>query len=282
MIEATFQCIQGIGKVTEKKLYAAGYHTWKDILEKPQPPFISETKWKNLQKKVELLNKALINRNLPILLNNIPAAFHWRLLPVFNKKIAFLDIETTGLSAYNSYTTSIAVYDGEKVHTFVKGENLNDFPVFIAQFPVIVTFFGRGFDIPFLSHEFKMKFPQLHLDVCFLLRKLGIKGGLKKIEHHFGIDRGELEGVDGYIGVLLWNNYLASHDPGYLETLIAYNVEDVLNLEFLLYQAYNGLVKLDNLPAEPILYNKKHISNPFNAHPDLLNRIISKMYGQFR
>jgi uncharacterized protein YprB with RNaseH-like and TPR domain len=159
----------------------------------------------------------------------------------------------------------------------VKGENLEEFPQFIAQFPVIVTFFGKGFDIPFLSHEFKMKFPQLHLDVCFLLRKLGIRGGLKKIEHHFGLSRGELEGVDGYIGVLLWMNYLQTHDPGYLETLIAYNVEDVLNLEFLLYQAINGLLKLDGIKADPLLYTKKEITNPYKPHPDLLIRIITRI-----
>jgi nucleotidyltransferase/DNA polymerase involved in DNA repair len=47
MIESTFQCAPGIGKVTEKKLNAAGYLTWKDILEKPRPAFVPEMKWNN-------------------------------------------------------------------------------------------------------------------------------------------------------------------------------------------------------------------------------------------
>ena len=46
-----------------------------------------------------------------------------------------------------------------------------------------------------------------------------------------GLDRGYLEGVDGYFAVLLWREYELYHDQEALETLLAYNIADTVNLE---------------------------------------------------
>jgi len=40
---------------------------------------------------------------------------HWKMIPNFIDRIAYLDIETTGLSPRYSYITTIAVYDRIKV-----------------------------------------------------------------------------------------------------------------------------------------------------------------------
>ena len=52
------------------------------------------------------------------------------------------------------YITTIAAYDGEKVYTSVKGENLFDFPRFLDQYFGLVTFYGDEFDIPMIEREF--------------------------------------------------------------------------------------------------------------------------------
>ena len=80
---------------------------------------------------------------------------------------------------------------------------------------------------------------QAHIDLRYVLRGLGYRGGLKACEKQLGVNRGELEDVDGYTAVLLWANYTRSGNAHALETLLAYNTEDVINLEVLMVLAYN-------------------------------------------
>jgi RNase_H superfamily len=63
--------------------------------------------------------------------------------------------------------------------------------------------------------------------------------------------RGNLEGVDGYFAVSLWNEYQRNKDPKALETLLAYNIQDVVNLETLMVLSYN--LKLRETP-----FNESH------------------------
>jgi hypothetical protein len=61
----------------------------------------------------------------------------------------------------------------------------------------------------------------------------------KKCEKALGIDRKELDGVDGYFAVVLWNDYKRNKNQKALETLLAYKIEDVINLETLMIRSYN-------------------------------------------
>jgi hypothetical protein len=210
------------------------------------------------------------------LTNLIPKIQHWKMIPNFIDRIAYLDIETTGLSPHYSHITTIAVYDGNEVHDFVRGENLDEFPAFISKFPAITTFYGKAFDIPFIKQEMGIEFNQVHFDVCFLLRRLKIKGGLKKIERTFGISRGALEDLDGYSAVLLWKKYAKTKKIEYLETLLAYNNEDVINLEFLLHKAYNLLIEKEQIFTSPLKFPKKDIKNPFAANKRVIEEILGR------
>src|SRR5258708_39941154 len=99
----------------------------------------------------------------------------------------------------------------------------------------MVTFFGQGCVMRFLRRDFRMDFPQLHVDVCFLLKRLGYSGGLKKVEKILGIHRGDdTDGLDGMDAVRLWREYVNGNERS-LQTLLAYNAEDVLNMETLLH-----------------------------------------------
>ncbi len=206
----------------------------------------------------------------------LPNDLHWKKIPDFIDQIAYLDIETTGLSPLDSHITTIAVYDGIKVHNFVRGENLDDFSTFISNFPAIATFNGIKFDIPFIKKEMGIDFNQIHFDVYLLFKRLKISGGLKKIERKFGVSRRALEDLDGKSAVILWNKFEETEKKMYLETLLAYNNEDVINLEFLLYQAYNLLIDKEQIFILPLKFKKKEIKNPFQANKRVVDEILGR------
>ena len=67
----------------------------------------------------------------------------------------------------------------------------------------------------------------------------GIRGGLKKIEKQFEIERPEgIDGLNGLDAVKLWRRFERFKDESALEKLIAYNRADVVNLERLAEETY--------------------------------------------
>jgi uncharacterized protein YprB with RNaseH-like and TPR domain len=116
----------------------------------------------------------------------------------------------------------------------------------ILNYDLLVTYNGRSFDVPFIENYFKIRLDHAHIDLRYILKSLGFKGGLKGCEIQMGIDRGYLKGVDGYFAVLLWQEYKRFANSKALETLLAYNMEDVVNLETLMTMAYN--MKLKDTP----------------------------------
>ena len=107
---------------------------------------------------------------------------------------------------------------------------------------MFVTFFGSCFDLPFLRRRFpSLAFDQLHADLCWALRRLGLTGGLKQIETALHIPRSpETRGLDGWDAVRLWREWEAGSREA-LALLKRYNEEDVCNLETLLRHAYREL-----------------------------------------
>ncbi|MDQ2730639.1 MAG: ribonuclease H-like domain-containing protein, partial [Armatimonadota bacterium] len=134
------------------------------------------------------------------------------------------------------------LYDGNRVRQYVRGDNLDEFPEEIGEFDLLVTFFGSGFDIPMLRRTFrKLPFNMLHADLCHALHRLGHKGGLKAIERSLGIHRSsQTDGLSGWDAVRLWREYQDGSEES-LATLLAYNADDIVNLEPLLQIAYDGL-----------------------------------------
>ncbi|MBN2156806.1 MAG: ribonuclease H-like domain-containing protein [Candidatus Lokiarchaeota archaeon] len=281
MLENSFRIIRGIGEKTEKSLWDLGIRSWDDIEMKNCPNGISNNLWRIIRENIYEYKKLLRRNDYRTLNETIPKDLTWRAIPNYQGRIAYLDIETTGLSYNNSQITTIAVFDGKTVNTFVDGINLRKFRRFIGQFPTIATFYGKCFDIPFIRNYLGIEMPQIHFDVCFLLKKIGFSGGLKAIEKQFRFSRGILSKLDGYHAVLLWNQYRKTRDERYLETLLAYNAEDVLNLEYLLNFAYNEISMKENLPFNPLPTSERTVNNPFKAHKNIVREILSmnKAYG---
>lgn len=237
MLINTFIHIPGIGPTTEKKIWQSNVLSWKD--EKRFSSLnLSAPRLNGLKVFAEKSTQHLENNNPRFFEALLPSNQHFRLFPEFRHTCAFLDIETTGLNS-SSQITTIALYNGKEIHYFVQGQNLSSFLDEIKKYTVLITYNGRSFDIPFIEDYFNIKLPHSQIDLRYILQNLGFKGGLKKCEKALGIDREELDGVDGYFAVLLWNEYQRNGNQKALETLLAYNIEDVINLETLMIKSYN-------------------------------------------
>ncbi|WDP89915.1 MAG: ribonuclease H-like domain-containing protein [Desulfobacter sp.] len=271
MLKNSFQHIPGIGTKTELQLWDFGLREWQDALNGgpyPVPAKRMETLKAHAGESIQQLN----TNNPRYFADLLPPKEHWRFFPEFRNSTAYIDIETTGLEAWDTITT-IALYDGRGIRYYVQGRNLEDFIEDIRQYTVLVTFNGKTFDVPFIERQFGVRLDHAHIDLRYVLKSLGYAGGLKRCEHELGISRGDLEGVDGYFAILLWADYQQNANEKALETLLAYNIEDVVNLEHLMVLAYN--MKLKGTPfAETCgLPRPNGPELPFSPDPGTIARL---------
>jgi uncharacterized protein len=238
MLKRTFIHLPGVGRRTEGRFWRGGLATWEDMLGAERVPGLSGERIARLK---EDLQESLAHVDDPsYFAARLHAGEHWRLFEKFRQRTAYLDIETTGNHWPGLLVTVVGLYDGKSMRQFVQGFNLREFPQALSELDVIVTFNGRLFDLPVLKTYFPgLKLPPVHVDLRFLLARLGYKGGLKKIEPLFGINRPEeVNGMDGYMAVLLWQRYQRG-DRTALDLLLKYNREDVVNLEVLMDRAFH-------------------------------------------
>ena len=242
MLRNTFLHIPGIGEITEKRLWAHGISSW-DAFVDSYPVRLSPNRLESLQRYLDESRKHLENDNPNYFADLLPSKLQWRLFPEFRHSTAYLDIETTGLDGMFNDITMIGLYDGTTIFHYVRGQNLDDFRADIVKYKVIVTYNGKCFDIPFIRSNMGLTMDQTHIDLRYVLSSVGFSGGLKGCETQAGIDRGELTGLDGYDAVLLWNDYQRKENQKALETLLAYNSQDIVSLETLMVMAYNRKLK---------------------------------------
>ena len=153
MIKQSFQICDGIGELTEKKLWNLGFKNWDKILQSEMPDSFSRAKWRVLQSELVKFQDVIDKSDFMRFNRLCPSKLIWRSIPELIGKIAFLDIETTGLDRFCNKITTIAVYDGIQCHNFVNGKNLDDFPGFIKRFTAISTYYGKIFDINFIKNQ---------------------------------------------------------------------------------------------------------------------------------
>ena len=126
MLTNSFIHIQSIGAITEQRLWDSGIKDW-DSFSGDLPIPISAGRKHHLLKGIEESKRHLADRNPSYFSQLLPANQCWRLFPEFRDSIAYLDIETTGLDRYFNRITTIALYDGQAIKTYVHGQNLDDF-----------------------------------------------------------------------------------------------------------------------------------------------------------
>jgi hypothetical protein len=242
LLQNTFLHIPGIAKTTEKRLWKEGCSTWEDLLENPSRYSIGSASRSGVHHHLERSQQALKDQEHQYFRPGLGMRQAWRAFPDFRDSCVYLDIETDG-SGQDTIVTMIGLWDGKTYTCLMHGEDLENFRDVISHYSMIVTFFGHSFDLPVLERRFPgLVFDQIHIDLCPTLAQLQIRGGLKKIEKQFGIQRSpETDGLNGRDAIFLWRRYKARHDEDALKTLIAYNREDCVNLETLAEQAYARL-----------------------------------------
>jgi uncharacterized protein len=277
VLRQTFCHVPGVGIKAEERLWASGVTSW-DALGTEVVAGMTPRKREVLAQHVAESRRQLEGKNPMFFAETLPSAEHWRLFPDFRDRVAYVDIETTGLGGYGDHITTIALYDGRVVRHYVHGQNLADFARDIREYRLLVTYNGKTFDLPFLRSAFGLALDQAHIDLRYVLAGLGYKGGLKACERSLGLDRGDLAEVDGSFAVLLWNEYKRRQNQQALETLLAYNIRDVVNLEALLIEAYNR--KVATLPFGPqlVLPPSTPPTEPFRAHEPTVRR-LKAAYG---
>jgi uncharacterized protein YprB with RNaseH-like and TPR domain len=272
--------IPGIGNITEQRLWESGIQHWDQFTENHSIR-LSPAKMDTITNCLKQSYQQLKTGNLHYFSEHLPANLHWRFFPEFRHSMVYLDIETTGLHRYHDPITTISLYDGKSINYYINGHNLNDFREDIEKYNAIVSYNGKTFDVPFIENYFGIRLSHAHIDLRYILGSLGYRGGLKSCETQLGIDRGDLKDIDGFFAVQLWYDYQKTGNQKALETLLAYNIQDVLSLEHLMVISYNLKIKhtpfYKNRLPEPVLPEI-----PFQVDMETVEKIKSENIYAFQ
>ena len=243
MIQQSFIFLEGIGNGKEKKLWKQGVSDWQKYLDFKANGVSSKTRIKH-SLQIKQAERSLKEYDYSFFHKNLAQNQHWRLFNQVKDNLVYLDIETSG---YYGDITVIGMYDGNQTMTMVRGKNLDKelFNKTLAQYDGIVTFNGSSFDLPIIKKYFNTDFSnKVHIDLRHVCSKIGLVGGLKKIERDVGIKRAdEVSDISGADAVYLWQQYRATGNQKYLQLLVQYNEEDIVNLEPLAKKVISELWK---------------------------------------
>jgi hypothetical protein len=276
VLEQTFCHIPGFGRRTEERLWSAGVTDWHSVLANPHLPCLG-ARAELARKHVAEAKGHLERGNAHFFTDALPSREHWRMFPHFRPNVVYVDIETTGANPAIDYITTVCTYDGNEMRYYLHGANLDELVDDLRRYDLLVTYNGKSFDLPFIRKYLGRDVRAAHVDLRHVLASLGFSGGLKGCERSLGICRDELDGVDGYFAVLLWYDFFNGGNRNALETLLAYNMMDVVNLERLMVTAYN--MKLE---ATPFAHSLRLDSPPppqlpFKAHEPTINRLRRRL-----
>lgn len=244
MIRSTFSVLSGIGLKLERRLWREGILTWEQFIGSGGVDFISPERKKFFDDALSVPLRELSSGNSKYFSSFLKRNEHWRLFDAFGPDAVCLDIETNGYQPWQGgYVTMVGLYDGCDYRCLIRGKNLSRENLIqeLSGYKYLITFFGSAFDIPFLGRSMGFEPEMPHFDLCFGARRMGLRGGLKKVETSLGISRQEaVRGMNGYDAVLLWESAMRGSSEA-MELLVAYNREDTVNLMGIAGAVYKGL-----------------------------------------
>ncbi len=242
MIQGCFRHVQGIGPRTAQLLHESGIVTWEDCVTRQESIPFNGKRRSTLVEHIKKSINSLEVGDIRFFTASFPTSEQWRILAEYLDTATFVDVETTGLSWNYCHASVISAYHRGNVHSFVYGENLDDFLSLADEAELLVTFNGNCFDIPFIERTFNI--PSLtcpHVDLRWIAWHSGYRGGLKSIEKLMGIRRPQhIEGIDGFEAVDLYYRWQQG-DLSSRELLIRYCEADVLATYLVAERVLSGI-----------------------------------------
>jgi uncharacterized protein YprB with RNaseH-like and TPR domain/predicted nuclease with RNAse H fold len=251
MIESTFLHLPGVGHRSEQQLWKNGVTTWDRLQERLvagvriqellrpdryyQPELFStdradahEPRSVEWLQTLELSRTALRQGEYAYFLERLDPRDHWRVLAERWQEALYLDVETTGLARGFHHITVIGALQDGKFYQWAWPEPLTQFFGLLRQAPLVVTFNGRRFDVPFLGQQFsQLPTVRAHVDLLDVARAAKVSGGQKEVESLLGLAReGSLKGLGGEDAIQLWSRSLYGDQNSFLR-LLHYNRADV-------------------------------------------------------
>jgi len=234
MIRNSYIFLPKIKYKKEQNIWNQDIKNWNDFLSN-NIKGISKKSKAFYDRKINEAKEALRNNNSAYFYNKLPPIETWRLYNYFKDEAVFLDIETSSSTSMESYVTVIGLFDGYDTKIMVRDVNLDITALKkeLKKYKLSITFNGAIFDVPYLNRKYPDLIPKIpHIDLRHLCNKVGLKGGLKQIEKELDIKRNLI--VERFYGgdiLKLWRMYKGSGDKHYLNLLVEYNEEDVINLK---------------------------------------------------
>lgn len=234
-LQQALRHLPAIGPVRLEALRQLGVSSWTDLLQAPDS-LLRQTLPANaipiIRREAQRDLDAAARGDIAHFIDRLHVADRWRLLLRHWPQCVFLDIETAGLER-DADITVIACWNGTQLRLFVNGENLDDFPDFLLDAQLLVTFNGSTFDLPIIRQTFALPADLLppHVDLRWICRRCDLTGGLKAIEQTLGLKRPhDLVGTDGQEAIDLWQRWNAHHDTRARTHLLRYCAADTIAL----------------------------------------------------
>ncbi len=226
-IENSFVFVDGVGERTERRLWEAGVTHWDAFADSD---VLGPKTHATVEQAIDAARGRLAVGDAGFFADRLPAKRRWRLYENLRENACFFDIETTGLDRHADRVTTVSFHRAGETTTLVAGQDLTREAVArnLDAASLLVSFNGARFDVPFLETAFDLSVGTPHLDLMYPCRRLGLDGGLKRIESDLDIER-DLEDIDGREAVRLWHRYERG-DEAALDRLVRYNRADTRNL----------------------------------------------------
>ncbi|MBF4693833.1 ribonuclease H-like domain-containing protein [Fusibacter ferrireducens] len=215
-----------------------------------------------------------------------------------NKNVAFIDIETDGLSHKNKIVLIGMVIFSTQAEEGIVIQLFNDdyqserdilthlFTLLEAhKIQYFISFNGDSFDFPFMNARLKalklnrMLNKKFNIDLLRVVRKNKAhfpfeKYTLKSLEKFVGIERSDT--ISGKDSVVLYHSYIESKNPKLEEIILLHNYDDIINMVPLLH-IYQK-IKFDALYMECDLAGKPYFLLSCELKNDICRILLGHPY----
>lgn len=247
MLRGIFTLFDGIGPGRDRAYRRQGFRDWQDLIPQGQLSLLPSP----LEAQIQEAEDRYAARDVHWFYERMPSRLAYVLCAEFPEKVTYLDIEATGLSRVYHHLTVVGWARAGRFEYELLGRGRRPGAEFLDALdvsPLVVTFNGNLFDLPFLRSAVALP-PLCPVDLRFLAFRLGYTGSLKAVEEVLGIRRpAAYRDTKGEDAPALWFRATRG-DVKALRRLLEYNYLDVRGLAALQRRLHPKAAKVDGLAA---------------------------------